>query len=26
MPSIAQIWKGGCIIRSKLLSKIQDAY
>ena len=26
MPSIAQIWKGGCIIRSKLLRKIQDAY
>ena len=26
MPSIAQIWKGGCIIRSKLLKKIQDAY
>ena len=26
MPSIAQIWKGGCIIRSRLLKKIQDAY
>ncbi len=26
MTSIAQIWKGGCIIRSRLLSKIQDAY
>ncbi len=26
MPSIAQIWKGGCIIRSRLLSRIQDAY
>ena len=26
MPSIAQIWKGGCIIRSKLLQRIQDAY
>jgi len=26
MPSIAQIWKGGCIIRSKLLKRIQDAY
>tara|TARA_Y100001968_G_scaffold39002_1_gene29738 strand:- start:8695 stop:10113 length:1419 start_codon:yes stop_codon:yes gene_type:complete len=26
MPSIAQIWKGGCIIRSKLLKKIQEAY
>ena len=26
MPSIAQIWKGGCIIRSRLLKRIQDAY
>ncbi len=26
MPSIAQIWKGGCIIRSRLLSRIQSAY
>ncbi len=26
MPSIAQIWKGGCIIRSKLLKRIQDAF
>ena len=26
MPSIAQIWKGGCIIRSKLLRRIQEAY
>ena len=26
MPSIAQIWKGGCIIRSTLLKRIQDAY
>ena len=26
MPSIAQIWKGGCIIRSKLLKRIQEAY
>ncbi len=26
MPSIAQIWKGGCIIRSKLLKRIQNAY
>tara|TARA_Y100001968_G_scaffold249603_1_gene234468 strand:- start:8311 stop:9729 length:1419 start_codon:yes stop_codon:yes gene_type:complete len=26
MPSIAQIWKGGCIIRSKLLERIQEAY
>ncbi len=26
MPSIAQIWKGGCIIRSRLLSRIQDAF
>ena len=26
MPSIAQIWKGGCIIRSKLLQRIQKAY
>ena len=26
MPSIAQIWKGGCIIRSRLLQRIQDAY
>nr|YP_002048930.1 6-phosphogluconate dehydrogenase [Paulinella chromatophora]ACB42720.1 6-phosphogluconate dehydrogenase [Paulinella chromatophora] len=24
--SIAQIWKGGCIIRSRLLKRIQDAY
>ncbi|KGG23642.1 6-phosphogluconate dehydrogenase [Prochlorococcus marinus str. SS35] len=26
MPSIAQIWKGGCIIRSTLLQRIQDAF
>jgi len=26
MPSIAQIWKGGCIIRSTLLSRIQNAF
>ncbi|KGG12354.1 MULTISPECIES: NADP-dependent phosphogluconate dehydrogenase [Prochlorococcus] len=26
MPKIAQIWKGGCIIRSKLLKRIQEAY
>ncbi len=26
MPSIAQIWKGGCIIRSQLLKRIQDAF
>ena len=26
MVSIAQIWKGGCIIRSTLLKRIQDAY
>tara|TARA_Y100001968_G_C19443430_1_gene763869 strand:- start:712 stop:2130 length:1419 start_codon:yes stop_codon:yes gene_type:complete len=26
MPNIAKIWKGGCIIRSKLLSRIQDAF
>ena len=26
MPSIAQIWKGGCIIRSTLVSRIQDAF
>tara|TARA_Y100001968_G_scaffold94151_2_gene84603 strand:- start:7370 stop:8788 length:1419 start_codon:yes stop_codon:yes gene_type:complete len=26
MTSIAQIWKGGCIIRSRLLNKIQDAF
>ncbi len=26
MPSIAQIWKGGCIIRSQLLSRIQSAF
>ncbi len=26
MPSIAQIWKGGCIIRSQLLGRIQNAY
>tara|TARA_Y100000589_G_scaffold88922_2_gene83358 strand:- start:3145 stop:4563 length:1419 start_codon:yes stop_codon:yes gene_type:complete len=26
LTSIAQIWKGGCIIRSKLLKRIQDAY
>jgi len=25
MPSIAQIWKGGCIIRARLLKRIQDA-
>ncbi len=26
MQSIAQIWKGGCIIRSTLLKRIQEAY
>ena len=26
MRSIAQIWKGGCIIRSRLLKRIQEAY
>tara|TARA_Y100001968_G_scaffold316504_1_gene344419 strand:+ start:1083 stop:2498 length:1416 start_codon:yes stop_codon:yes gene_type:complete len=26
MPSIAQIWKGGCIIRSRLLNRIQEAF
>ena len=26
MTSIAQIWKGGCIIRSTLLNRIQDAF
>tara|TARA_Y100001968_G_C19412898_1_gene747352 strand:- start:353 stop:1771 length:1419 start_codon:yes stop_codon:yes gene_type:complete len=26
LPSIAQIWKGGCIIRSSLLKRIQDAF
>ena len=26
MTTIAQIWKGGCIIRSSLLSRIQDAF
>ncbi len=26
MPAIAQIWKGGCIIRSRLLKHIQFAY
>ncbi len=26
MPSIAQIWKGGCIIRSQLLGRIQHAF
>ncbi len=26
MPSIAQIWKGGCIIRSTLLKRIQEAF
>tara|TARA_B100000029_G_scaffold289592_1_gene283286 strand:+ start:655 stop:2070 length:1416 start_codon:yes stop_codon:yes gene_type:complete len=26
MNSIAQIWKGGCIIRSRLLQRIQDAF
>ncbi len=26
LPSIAQIWKGGCIIRSTLLKRIQIAY
>ncbi len=26
MPSIAKIWKGGCIIRSRLLNRIQDAF
>jgi 6-phosphogluconate dehydrogenase len=24
--NIAQIWKGGCIIRARLLQRIQDAY
>ncbi|QNI58295.1 6-phosphogluconate dehydrogenase [Synechococcus sp. BIOS-U3-1] len=26
MTSIAQIWKGGCIIRARLLKRIQDAF
>ncbi len=26
MPSIAKIWKGGCIIRSRLLERIQKAF
>ena len=26
MPAIAQIWKGGCIIRARLLKRIQDAF
>ncbi len=26
MHSIAQIWKGGCIIRARLLKRIQDAF
>ncbi|MCX5931738.1 MAG: NADP-dependent phosphogluconate dehydrogenase [Cyanobacteria bacterium] len=26
LSSIAQIWKGGCIIRAKLLQRIQNAY
>ena len=26
MNAIAQIWKGGCIIRSRLLQRIQDAF
>lgn len=26
LTSIARIWKGGCIIRAKLLSRIQDAF
>ncbi len=26
MTSIAQIWKGGCIIRSRLLKRIQEAF
>jgi 6-phosphogluconate dehydrogenase len=26
LPVIAQIWKGGCIIRARLLQRIQDAY
>ena len=26
LSSIAQIWKGGCIIRARLLKRIQDAY
>jgi len=26
MAAIAQIWKGGCIIRARLLQRIQDAY
>ena len=26
LASIAQIWKGGCIIRARLLKRIQDAF
>jgi 6-phosphogluconate dehydrogenase len=26
LSSIGQIWKGGCIIRARLLQRIQDAY
>ena len=26
MPAIAQIWKGGCIIRARLLKRIQNAF
>ncbi len=26
LPAIAQIWKGGCIIRARLLQRIQDAF
>jgi 6-phosphogluconate dehydrogenase len=26
LSAIAQIWKGGCIIRAKLLQRIQNAY
>ncbi|WP_320676677.1 NADP-dependent phosphogluconate dehydrogenase [Prochlorococcus sp. MIT 1300] len=26
MPHIAKIWKGGCIIRSRLLNRIQEAF
>jgi 6-phosphogluconate dehydrogenase len=26
LSAIAQIWKGGCIIRARLLQRIQDAY
>jgi 6-phosphogluconate dehydrogenase len=26
LPEIGRIWKGGCIIRARLLQRIQDAY